>query len=64
MDITITIDSNDAVKTISMYMLTLETVFNSSMQISQKITENELTQKSFVQKFLQSVKQKMYSNQR
>jgi len=39
MDITITIDSNDAVKTISMYMLTLETVFNSSMQISQKITE-------------------------
>jgi len=39
MDITITFDSNDAVKTISKYMLTLETVFNSSMQISQKITE-------------------------
>ena len=34
------------------------------LEFSQKITENELTQKSFVQKFLQSVKQKMYSNQR
>ena len=34
------------------------------LEFSEKITENELTQKSFVQKFLQSVKQKMYSNQR
>ncbi len=34
------------------------------IEFSQKITENELTQKSFVQKFLQSVKQKMYSNQK
>ena len=34
------------------------------LEFSQKITENELTQKSFVQKFLQSIKQKMYSNQR
>ena len=34
------------------------------LEFSQKITENELTQKSFVQKFLQSVKQKMYSNQK
>ena len=28
------------------------------IEFSQKITENELTQKSFVQKFLQSIKQK------
>ena len=34
------------------------------IEFSQKITENELTQKSFVQKFLQSIKQKMYSNQK
>ena len=34
------------------------------LKFSQKITENELTQKSFVQKFLQSIKQKMYSNQK
>ena len=34
------------------------------LEFSQKITENELTQKSFVQKFLQSSKQKMYSNQK
>ena len=34
------------------------------LEFSQKITENELTKKSFVQKFLQSVKQKMYSNQK
>ena len=34
------------------------------LEFSEKITENELTQKSFVQKFLQSIKQKMYSNQR
>ena len=34
------------------------------LEFSQKITENELTQKSFVQKFLQSIKQKMYSNQK
>ena len=35
-----------------------------NLEFSQKITENELTQKSFVQKFLQSIKQKMYSNQK
>ena len=34
------------------------------LEFTQKITENELTQKSFVQKFLQSIKQKMYSNQK
>ena len=34
------------------------------LEFSQKITENELTQKSFIQKFLQSIRQKMYSNQR
>ena len=34
------------------------------LEFSQKITENELTQKSFVQKFLQSIKQKMYSNKK
>ena len=34
------------------------------LEFSQKITENELTKKSFVQKFLQSIKQKMYSNQK
>ena len=39
MDAIITIDSYDAVKTINRYMLALETVFNSSMQISQKIAE-------------------------
>ena len=32
------------------------------LEFSQKITENELSKKSFVQKFLQSIKQKMYSN--
>ena len=34
------------------------------LEFSQKITENELSEKSFVQKFLQSVKQKMYSNRK
>lgn len=34
------------------------------LEFSEKITENELTRKSFVQKFLQSIKQKMYSNQK
>ena len=34
------------------------------LEFSQKITENELSKKSFVQKFLQSIKQKMYTNQR
>ncbi len=32
------------------------------LEFSQKITENELTKKSFVQKFLQSIRQKMYTN--
>ena len=39
MDTIITIDSYDAVKTNNRYMLAHETVFNSSMQISQKIAE-------------------------
>ena len=34
------------------------------LEFSEKITENELTKKSFVQKFLQSVKQKMYTNRK
>ena len=34
------------------------------LEFSEKITENELSKKSFVQKFLQSIKQKMYSNRR
>ena len=34
------------------------------INFSKKITENELGQKSFVETFLQSVKQKMYSNKR
>ncbi len=34
------------------------------LEFSQKITVNELSKKSFVQKFLQSIKQKMYTNQR
>ena len=34
----------------------------NKIQFSKKNTENELSQKSFVQKFLQSIKQKMYSN--
>ena len=32
------------------------------IRFSQKITENQITQKSFVEKFLSSVKSKMYSN--
>ena len=34
------------------------------VNFSEKITENELGQKSFVETFLQSVKQKMYSNRK
>ena len=34
------------------------------LEFSEKITENELSEKSFVQKFLQSVKQKMYYNRK
>ncbi len=34
------------------------------LQFSKKTTENELSQKSFVETFLQSVKQKMYSNRK
>ena len=34
------------------------------INFSKKITENELGQKSFVETFLQSIKQKMYSNKR
>ena len=32
------------------------------IKFSQKITKNQITQKSFVEKFLSSVKSKMYSN--
>lgn len=32
------------------------------LEFSKRVTENELTQKSFVEKFLSSVKSKMYSN--
>ena len=32
------------------------------IRFSQKITENQITQKSFIEKFLSSVKSKMYSN--
>ena len=32
------------------------------LEFSKRETENELTQKSFVEKFLSSVKSKMYSN--
>ena len=34
------------------------------LKFSKKITENELGQKSFVETFLQSIKQKMYSNRK
>ena len=34
------------------------------LQFSKKTTENELGQKSFVENFLQSIKQKMYSNRK
>ena len=34
----------------------------NKIQFSEDETKNELTKKSFVQRFLQSVKQKMYSN--
>ena len=34
------------------------------VNFSEKITENELGKKSFVETFLQSVKQKMYSNRK
>lgn len=34
------------------------------IKFSKKITENNLTKKSFVEKFLQSIKQKMYGNKK
>ena len=34
------------------------------VKFSKKITENELSKKSFVENFLQSIKQKMYSNRK
>ena len=34
------------------------------LQFSKKTTENDLGQKSFVENFLQSIKQKMYSNRK
>jgi outer membrane protein assembly factor BamE (lipoprotein component of BamABCDE complex) len=36
----------------------------NKIAFSEKITKNELTQKSFVEKFLSSVKQKMYGNRK
>ena len=36
----------------------------NKIQFSEKSTENTLTQKSFVQSFLQSIKTKMYSNRK
>ena len=36
----------------------------NKLKFSEKETENELAQKSFIQTFLQSVKQKMYSNRK
>ena len=36
----------------------------NKIKFSKKNTENRLSQKSFVQKFLQSIKQKMYGNKR
>ncbi len=36
----------------------------NNLKFSEKITENELSQKSFVQKFLQSLQQKMYRNKK
>jgi len=34
----------------------------NKIEFSKDETKNDLTKKSFVQKFLQSIKQKMYSN--
>ena len=36
----------------------------NKLKFSEKKTENELAQKSFIQSFLQSVRQKMYSNRK
>ncbi len=36
----------------------------NKIEFSEDITENELSQKSFVQKFLQSIQQKMYRNRK
>ena len=36
----------------------------NKIKFSKKNTENQLSQKSFVEKFLQSIKQKMYSNKK
>ncbi len=36
----------------------------NKIEFSDKITENDLSQKSFVQSFLQSIKQKMYGNRK
>ena len=37
---------------------------NEDIKFSEKITQNEITQKSFVEKFLNSIKNKMYGNQK
>ena len=36
----------------------------NQIKFSKKITENDLSKKSFVQSFLQSIKQKMYGNRK
>ena len=36
----------------------------NKIEFTDKITENDLSQKSFVQSFLQSIKQKMYGNRK
>ena len=36
----------------------------NKIKFSEKTTENDLNRKSFVQSFLESVKQKMYSNRK
>ena len=36
----------------------------NKIKFSKKITENDLSKKSFVQSFLQSIKQKMYGNRK
>ena len=37
---------------------------NEDIKFSEKITQNEITQKSFVEKFLNSIKNKMYGSQK
>ena len=43
-------------------LLTKEDI--KKLKFSTKVTENQITRKSFVQNFLKSIKQKMYSNKK